>query len=557
MSEAIDAIGAADLRDLLGRLREALGEHREELDALNVFPVPDGDTGTNLLMTLRSALEAAEECEADRQVPRALARGATLGARGNSGVIFSQVVRAFADVVEEAGAIDREGLVEALARSRDRAYDAVARPVEGTILTAIAVAAETADDLAAADPPQLGHLTAGVRTSVSGAVQRTTDQLEALREAGVVDAGARGFELFCDVLDRFVRGERDLDEGEVPVRALERRDGPIAERESGSSDYRYEVQYLLDARADAAEDLREALTSIGDSVVVVDAGDVLSVHVHTSDIGAAIELALERGRPSRIEVTAFADAGCEQDDGPRAPADDPEGTDEGAHRAGAGAGGCVAGLPGPALRGLADQQGVPTYLATSGELPSVAEVLNTIGEAEGEAVIVLPGHPNVVPTARQAAEVSEAEGGRPIHVVDRATSPPRVLAALAVWDPAQSVDELVELMAEAATAVASGEVVAAVRDADTPAGGVRTGQWLAVHDGEVVAVEDDPVRALETLARACGCDSAEIVTLLVGDEVDDDERRRAEEVVGGLADGGELDVVDGGHRPVRYYLGAE
>jgi uncharacterized protein len=547
VSAAIEALEPGDLHDLFGRLRAAFEEHRDEIDALNVFPVPDGDTGTNLFLTVRAALGSGDSAD-DERLPDALARGATLGARGNSGVIFSQVVRALSDVLTDRGHLDHEGLVEALVRGRDRAYEAVARPVEGTMLTAIRVAAETAHEVVHEDGVNgLGHVSAVVRVAVSGAVQRTTDQLDVLRDAGVVDAGARGFEVFCDVLDRFVRG----DDAPTPVPAgpVVRREGPVAEREAGSLEFRYEVQYLLDAPADEQAALRAQLDRIGDSVVVVDAGDVLSVHVHTNDIGAAIEAGLEHGRPSRIEVTSFADqisqhGETEEPDQPDQPAEPPPS-------------GCVAVLPGESLRSLAREHGAVALAGAAGSLPSVADLLNAIGEVEGQTVLVLPGHRNAVPTAHQAAEVSAAEGGRRIVVVDDATSPPRIIAALAVWDREQEPDEVAALMGEAAADVTSGEVVAAVRDADTPAGPVREGQWLAVRDGTVVGVHDDVLDTLEQLARACGCAEAEIVTLIVGDGVDSQERERAVEVVDTLAEIGDVEVVEGGQRPARYHLGIE
>jgi uncharacterized protein len=546
VAEALDRLAVAHLSALYERARDAFAAHRDEVDALNVFPVPDGDTGTNLLLTVRSALDEAREHQAadggGQPPPRALARGAVMAARGNSGVILSQVLRSIVEEVEERGPLGPGGLADALERSRDRAYDAVADPVEGTMLTAISVAAESTRQLAEGTS-SLTEFTAEVLEDVRAAVERTPQQLDVLREAGVVDAGARGFEILWEALHHLVSGTPPPTAAQPPP--VVRRDGPVAEREGGSLEYRYEVQYLLATRDECAAELRTRLEALGDSVVVSGTEDLLNVHVHTNDIGGAIEEGLAYGRASRIQVTSFAD----QISARRSTAD--EGEEQ------APAIGCLAVVPGPGVREIAERQGVGTANGAAGELPSVAVLLNEVGRTLGERIVILPGHPNVVPTARQAAEVSAAEGGRTIVVVEEADAPPRVLAALAVWDPDGDLDSAIELMSEAAAAGQVGEVVAAVRDASTPIGDVHQGDFLGLLEGDVVAADADPVEALRSVLDGCDAGDAEIVTLIVGAEVDADERARAEEAVRSVAGGAEVEVVAGGQRPSRYHVGVE
>lgn len=543
--ESLGRLVADDLPELFERVRDAFAAHRHEIDELNVFPVPDGDTGTNLLLTIRSALDEARGPDGDGDPsPGALVRGAVMSARGNSGVILSQVLRGLIETLEERGPLGCQGLAVALERSEERAYAAVADPVEGTMLTAIRAAATRAREVRGADGG-LGQMSREVLEAVGEAVRRTPEQLEVLRDAGVVDAGARGFEVFWEALHHLVTGAPPRERGEPP--ALVRREGPVADREQGSLEFRYEVQYVLDASEEHAPELRERLEALGDSVVVSGQEDVLNVHVHTNDIGGAIEEGLEFGRPSRIEVTSFADQiSAHGETGEDPPADEVP-----------AAIGCVAVLPGEGLRTLAEEHGVVTADGAAGDLPSVAVLLERIGRARGERVIVLPGHPNIVPTAHQAADVSTAEGGRRIVVLDAADAPPRVLAALAVWDPDGDVDDVAAVMNDAAAAGATAEVVAAVRDAETPVGAIREGQYLGLVGGEVVAVDDGPLEVLVAALERCGAEEAEIITLIVGAGVDDDERGAAEEAVRRATPGVDVEVIDGGQRPARYHLGIE
>jgi uncharacterized protein len=541
----VDGLGAAEIRELASRVCDAFAAHRDEIDALNVFPVPDGDTGTNLFLTARSALEEA----GDRPTPDGLARGALLGARGNSGVIFSQVMRAVAEALEDRERLDAKGLAEALRAGTRHAYEAVANPVEGTMLSAIRAASDVADRVARRGAT-LAETATAVCEAVQEAVARTPAQLEVLRKAGVVDAGARGFQVFCEALAGVVAGA-EASEPTAPPPVVSRTSA-VGTRESGSLEHRFEVQYLLTADPDDAPALRRRLEEIGDSVVVVGAGDVLNVHVHTNDVGAAIEEGIALGRPWRIQVTSFADQMDHSEHGP-ASSDVEVGQSEDAP---APLVGCVAVMPGPGLRRVAEALGATVVDGAAGSLPAVADLLAAFDATRGNPVLVLPGHPNAVPTAQQAAGIRAAEDGRRAEVVAAAASPTKVLAALAVWDAGAEAEEAVTSMETAAEGVASGEVVEAVRDAQTPVGEVRKGAYLGVDDRDVVAVSDGPLEALVAVAEALGGADAEIVTLVVGADVGPGESAQALEALSQVASC-EIEVLDGGQRPARYLLGVE
>lgn len=530
-------LGAAELPALLGRVHAALAAQRERIDELNVFPVPDGDTGTNMTLTVQAGLEglrAGPHRDAEAAA-HAVTRGAVRGARGNSGVILSQILRAVVDVVTGHDVVDAGLYAAALDRARVLAYDAVAQPVEGTILTVVAAAADEAA-AAVAEAEDLVATSSRVCAATHRAVEATREQLDVLRDAGVVDAGARGFEVLVAAVHAHLTGqdpEAAEDHADLPT-------GPFrAECEhAGSLAYRYEVQYLLDAGDEVAPGLRDRLELLGDSVVVVGAGDVLNVHVHTDDVGGAIEEGLALGRPSEIRVTHFGDQLAERR------AVTPLATT-----------GVVAVVSGSGTHELAASLGAVTVEGAAGRLPSVADLLNACGDVRAEHLVILPGHPNAVPTARQAAAVAVAEGGRPFEVVSEATTLPAVLAALAVLDPTVAADTVLAELRAAAAAVRCGEVVPAVRDADTPIGPVVADQPLAVIEGRVVAAGDEPLQALAAVLEGLDAGRAEIVTLLLGREVSGAERERAEKLVRSVAVDAELEVVDAGQHPSRYAVG--
>jgi uncharacterized protein len=535
-------LAARELPALFERVHAALAARRELIDDLNVFPVPDGDTGTNMTLTVRSGLDAltASRPPDAAEAARRVIRGSVRGARGNSGVILSQVVRAVVEVVTGHREVSADLYAQALTRARDLAYDAVAEPVEGTILTAIGASAAAAR--AAADAgASLVETSAAVCEATAAAVERTRDQLEVLRDAGVVDAGARGFEIVLSAVHGHLTGE------EPPVR-VDR--PPVLEHQvaggcRADAGHPFEVQYLLDADDAVAPLLRDGLERIGDSVVVVAAGGLLNVHVHTALVGPAVELGLEHGRPSEIEVVHFGDqiAAREAARAREGPAALPTV-------------GVVAVLHGRGVIALARREGVVVVTGTSGSLPSVADLLGGIERADGEQVVVLPGHRNAVPTAHKAAELAMVEDDRRVRVVEVATSPPAVMAAIAVIDRNADPDDVVADATAAAGEVRAGQVVAAVRDADTPIGSVRRGQPLAVRSGEVLAATADALEALEQLLGHLRAADAEVLTLLVGADVDADERAAAVELMRTTGEA-ELEVIDAGQRPAWFWVGAE
>ncbi|MEU8269643.1 DAK2 domain-containing protein [Sphaerisporangium sp. NPDC049002] len=467
---------------------DVLGRARTEIDALNVFPVPDGDTGTNLHLTMLSAAEALDGLPQDADSEstwRTLAQGALLGARGNSGVIVSQALRGMAEVLKHTKGGGRD-LREGLTRAAEMAREAVARPVEGTVLTVLSAVAGAVQD--ASD--ELAEVARKAAVAARGALGRTTGQLDVLARSGVVDAGAAGLTVIVESLAAVIT-DSYVDRYDVP--APTERLEPEASQSPG-----YEVMYLLAAGEDAVAGLRHELDGLGDSLVVVGGDGLWNVHVHVDDAGAAIEAGMRAGRPYRIKVVYL-----------EAPAR--------THRAGNGRG-VVAVAAGDGIARLFQEAGAVVVRREPGSSPSLAAVLAAIREA-GTEVVVLPNDTGVNAVAVAAAEIAREEGVVVSVLPTKATV--QGLAALAVHDPLRRFDDDVVAMTDTAGHTRHGHVWVADREAMTSAGMCRPGDVLGVIDGDValigtaaegVAVEDV---AVEVASRMLSV-SSELATLIVG-----------------------------------------
>ncbi|GAA3114468.1 DAK2 domain-containing protein [Streptosporangium carneum] len=465
---------------------ETLGRAREEIDALNVFPVPDGDTGTNLHLTMLSAAEALDGLPGDADAAttwQTLAQGALLGARGNSGVIVSQALRGLAEVLRAADGRGAD-LGRGLVRAAELAREAVARPVEGTVLSVLAAVAGAVRDLR-------GDLAAVARSAADearSALRRTPDQLDVLARSGVVDAGGAGLTIILESLAAVVTDSR-AERVDIPAPTRRAAVEPVGPQEGPG----YEVMYLLDADAEAVGELRRELDALGDCLVVVGGEGLWNVHVHVDDAGAAIEAAVRVGRPHRIRVTYLPGAGR-------------------THPVARGRG-VVAVAAGPALGAVFERSGAVVVRREPGASPPLAAVLAAIREA-GSEVVVLPNDGGTREVATAAAEVAREEGLTVSVLPTRASV--QGLAALAVHDPLRRFDDDVVAMTEAAAHTRHGHVWVADREVVSSAGPARPGDVLGVIDGDVAVIGADLVEtALETVRRMVS-PSSELVTVLEG-----------------------------------------
>ncbi|MEU4616116.1 DAK2 domain-containing protein [Streptomyces umbrinus] len=579
MPQVPQRLDASAVRAWCGFALRALGRAREEIDAINVYPVADGDTGTNLYLTVESATAAVEAVfaghaalaggkeapdgqeafdgrealDGHEAVPgqavspgrapegpaladavHAMAHGALIGARGNSGTILAQLLRGMAQVLaadSDATHTDGQGLRLALRRAADSARQAVVHPVEGTVLTVASAAA----DAASGAEGDCGAVARAAYEGARAALAATPGQLAVLERAGVVDAGGRGLVAVLGALVETFTGEAPA-AAAVPVLAGHARvgadsgatglharldaavteslgelgevgecaDGTPAPEEGGPA---FEVIYLLEAEDAAVARLRDRLDALGDSLVVVGGDGLWNVHVHVDDAGAAVEAGVEAGRPYRIRITHF-------------------GLDD-AHTTGAGSRpvrerverAVVAVVPGEGLAGLYAEAGATTVLARPGEPPASGELVEAVRRAHAREVVLLPNDAELRHTAAAAAEQARTEGVRVALIPTR--SAVQGIAALAVHEPGRRFDEDVVAMTSAAGATRYAEVEVAERQSWTMAGICQAGDILGLIEGDVAVIGSDVTATAEAVLNRMLAAGGEMVTLVLGDEAPD------------------------------------
>ena len=496
----LEVLDASAVRRWSHAAAEALAAHRDEINDLNVFPIADGDAGTNLSLTLRSAAEAVagDRSAAAGTVLHAMAQGAVLGAQGNSGGIIAQVLCGLADAFDGLVEVNGAVLAAGLRAASDAAYAAVPEPVEGTMLTVLRAAAEAVEQLPDRSGARLDAVIGEALRSASVALSRTPEQLDVLARAGVVDAGGRGLLVLLEELAAVVTGE-PVGGGQLRPVPRNRAALEIA-REAGSAEFGYEVQYLLQGTDSALPGLRTALGALGDSLLVVGTGNGLyNVHVHTNDVGAAIEAGVEAGRPHRISVVRFADQ-IAAEPGRQS-------------RAGVA---LLAIAPGEGLADLFRSEGVTVIEPGNGEQLSAEAVLTGIVETRAAQVIVLPNS-TVLGGIAEAAADSARERGIVVAVVPT-KSPLQALAAVAVHDEGRRFQDNVIAVAEAAAATRFAEVSVAAEASITYAGRCEAGDVLGLIDGEVVEIGSEIGGMGISLVSRLVAAGGELVTVLAGND---------------------------------------
>jgi uncharacterized protein len=588
-----DSLSADDLARVVRVYRGALAEYRADLNRLNVYPVPDGDTGTNMTLTMEAVEREMDEAEAQGRsldlgvLGQCLSHGSLMGARGNSGVILSQVLRGLAGAFNEAGEGSQGGaelgaaqLADALSRASESAYAAVSNPVEGTILTVARAAGRGAEDaLKTGSGATVSRVLEAARDAAAAALAGTTQQLPALRAAGVVDAGGAGLLLLLDSFLHVVEG-RPLEAPPAPLGARKGsrealagpmeasgRAGPGGEHEAAAplraaghgageghvadvGDLRYEVMFFLDAADDSIPGFRRVWAGYGGSIVIVGGDGVYKCHIHTDDIGGAIEAAIEIGRPREIRVTDLAEQVEEERWVRDAAASGTQLEPPGEPVTSAVVAVCAGDGVKRIFRSLGARQIVAGGQSAN---PSTEEILDAIVAAPAEQVLVLPNNPNVVAVAEQAA----AHSAKKVRVVPTAGIP-EGFAALLAYDPEADVDTNADNMAAAAAHVVSGQVARASRDAVTDAGPARSGDWLGISSSAIEVVAHQPATAADAAIGLLDVlipdhHDHEIVTLIEGEGAHAPETRRIVEWLSEKRPGISAEVHHGG-QPVYPYL---
>jgi DAK2 domain fusion protein YloV len=561
--------------ELLAALRGALAAlqaNQEEINDLNVFPVPDGDTGSNMYLTLRSAVEEAADVadpSSAAAVLGAAAHGSLMGARGNSGVILSQVLRGFAQSVGGQARLNVQGWAQGFAEARTVAYKAVMKPTEGTILSIIREAAEEAER-GADDTADIAALLERVVRASDAAVARTTEQLQVLRDAGVVDAGGFGLAVILEAMCRSIAAPGSPGGSQAPDTGGDRPGAPLettgrAQRPRGrrgvaavavkEGGWGYCTEFLIHGPGLHLEALRDELGRLGESALVVGDHDLVRVHIHTGEPAPLIALASSRGRLSKLKVEDMSaqhhDVLDRADAVATAAAQPPAGRT--ALDAPRKAIGVVSVAPGQGFRDILASLGADAVVEGGQTMnPSIEDLLNAVRAAHAETVVLLPNNGNVILTAEQVdGLVDECE----VRVVPTRNLPQGISALLAL-EPDAGLDANVARMTAAIEHVHALEVTRAVRDSASNGHHIKAGDVLGILDDEIREVGSDEAGVIEAVLGSVD-EPPELVTVYRGGDV---TAADADALAAGLRKRfaqTEFEVQDGGQEHYSYVLSLE
>jgi uncharacterized protein len=554
MAMSVPAIAAAEGSRATGdQLRAAvltaanwLETQAERINALNVFPVPDGDTGTNMSLTLRAAADALKALPSGATagaVAQTTYRAAMLGARGNSGVILSQLLSGFASALKDAQEMGPRDLAEALRRASEVAYAAVSRPVEGTILTVAREAARAAEEAAAQTDSDLVGVLERTLAAASLAVAATPSQLEVLARAGVVDSGGEGFRV---ILEGAWLGLTGRSPEETPSSRAPHSRALLEGLDHTEQGFGFCTELLLQDADLPTSSVKSAMEELGESVIVVGDPDLLRVHVHTPRPGRALEFAVDHGTVCKVKIENMQLQHEEFSAAASAPQTDAPETEQ------VSSIGVIAIAAGDGFKKVFRSLGAVVVEGGQTMNPSVQDILSAIQSCGYRELVVLPNNTNIVLTARQVQELTP----HTIEVVPT-ESVPQGIGALLAFNFEADLSTNVDAMRRAARSVRTVEVTSAVRDAEVDGISVRSGDWLGIFDGQVVSTSDTPEAAgLEAIERA-HLDTLEVVTIYYGADSSEAAARHLAERVRAARPGLEVEVVSGDQPHYPYVVSLE
>ena len=516
------------------------------MNALNVYPVPDGDTGTNMVHTMRSALAYARNAETTAAaVSAAAAQGALMGARGNSGVILSQIIRGLKDALAGKDEITGPDICIAYASAREHAYKAVTQPAPGTMLTALA---EMADSVGHSVEDPTHVLRTAVQAGVA-AVSRTQDANPMNKAAGVVDAGARGLWLLFEGALARLEG-RAAESGAAGVVVADGASRPPARPTAPQAHEApvdvtswkgaYDVQFLVPFPSQPPEVVKDKMMEFGaDCVLVVGDETALKVHVHTLQPDKIIAIGMSVGRITDVVVEDLEAMAAEHERTTGIVVPTPRAVI-----------GVVAVLPGDGFVEVARSMGATALRGGATMNPSIQELLDAIRATNAEHVLVLPNDKNVIPAARQAATLADCA----VTVVETRTAP-QGMCALVAFDASRAVSDVIAAVERAARDAHGIELTHAIRDSTVDGQKVRAGEAIAILDGKLVAHGADEAEVLAEAARSL--DGPSLLTLYVGSSVGPNRAERARDALRRACEGAEVEVVDGGQPHYPFLVAAE
>ena len=544
-----DTINGAMFKEMLLFGTVSIAQAQQAINDLNVFPVPDGDTGTNMSLTIQTAAQELKKIEPATvdQAASVTASALLRGARGNSGVILSLLFRGIAKELKGCKEADGAAFAAALQEGVAAAYNAVMKPAEGTILTVSRLAAERAVN-AAEEHNSVEYVIEQAIAQGEITLAQTTDMNPVLKKAGVVDAGGKGFTvIFTAMLQVFKGGEVVKPAGGASAKPAQVKRTAVAEA-SGDIKFAYCTEYIVNKKknADNPLKLRAYLESIGDCVVVVDDEDIIKVHVHSNHPGNAIEEALKFGMLTNLKIENMKEQHSAQvleaeqleEDDTYVPVDPQMPY------------GFVAVAAGAGMQALFQDLGVNSVV-TGGQTmnPSTEDILKAIHATPAETVFVLPNNKNIIMAAEQAIKLAD----RRVCVLQTRTIPQGISAMLA-FDPDKSFSENRVSMTKALDKVQTGQITFAARDSDFDGHNIKAGELLAMENGKLAFVDKDLNRVLVKLTKSMVRKDSSFVTVLYGADISDDQAAEAYELLRSkLSDNVEINLINGG-QPVYYYI---
>ncbi|NNN01381.1 MAG: DAK2 domain-containing protein [Acidimicrobiaceae bacterium] len=540
------SLSAGQLRSAISTFADLLRSHKDVINRLNVYPVPDGDTGTNMTLTIESVtaeLDPLEHNAPMSEVCRAIAHGSLMGARGNSGVILSQMLRGLVAKFPSDGDVAPELLAESLENADVQARQAVVRIVEGTMLSIARAAAEGAR----AHCESLTNLVRSARDRARSALAFTPEQLPVLKRAGVVDSGGTGLLLLYDALCKVVADDPLPEAPALATVQVNVHEDP-GDQESTIADLRYEVMYLLEAEDAKLHAFREVWSGIGDSIVIVGGEGLYNCHIHTDDIGAAIEAALDAGRPRDIRVSDLSDQVIEQRwvrEGSIEQVNDESGP--------VARTSVVAVVVGDGVGRIFRSLGVRVLVKGGQSMnPSTAELVEAVRSCGSSEVVILPNNKNIRPVAEQVGALVDV-----LVSVVPTNSIVEGFAALLEYDPDSSAEENREAMSVSARNVVAAEVTQAVRDTTSDVGEVHVGDWIGLSSDGVRSIADSIAVASNELLSRLIRPEHELLTIIEGENASRANTRRITEYLAEEHPRLSVEVHHGGQPLYPYYFGIE
>jgi DAK2 domain fusion protein YloV len=543
---SLEHIDGPQLRRLLAAGTAMLYENKEEVDALNVFPVPDGDTGTNMYLTFLSALREVEKTTDDRlqAVVESAAQGALMGARGNSGVIVSQFFRGFARAVGNANVLKKEEIAKGIEGASNLAYQAVRKPVEGTILTVVREAAGQARKLLEQDLDLLDFIE-GVYFFSEIILSRTTDMLPTLKQAGVVDAGGKGLLFFVRGMLEAMKGS-PLADANFTASSPEKEGYRIAsgyvegDMELEEITFQYCTEFILKGDGLEIELIRQDLTPHGDCLLVVGDEKTAKIHLHTNNPGLILDYAVRLGEMCEIQIHNMVEQSQQRLEKIKQNVPDSSPVKEI---------GLVAVVPGEGLQQIYRSLGVDEIIEGGQTMnPSTEDIYRAVERVSARQVIILPNNSNVIMTAGQVGELAPG----PIEVVPTKTIPQGVTALMA-FNPQADLRENAEAMTRAISSVQTGEVTYAVRDSSFNGLTIKEGDVIGLWEDNVVASGKEPGDILLELVQRYVEREDALISIYYGKDVSADS---AQLVLNRLQDqmpNAEIELYYGG-QPLYYYV---